>query len=153
MALILYFWLILYFDSYPNESTPLLAQIVKNLPSVQETWVWSLSWEDPLQKGMAAHSTILAWRIPWTEEPGGLQSVGSQRVRDDLVTRQQQRPLSHTIYKTNSKWLKDLNVKPEGMTLLVEHIGSMLSDINRSGTFLDLSLQARETKAKINKRD
>ena len=48
---------------------------------VQETWVWSLDWEDPLEEGMAAHSSILAWRIPWTEEPGGLQSLGSQRVR------------------------------------------------------------------------
>ena len=54
--------------------------MVKNLPTVQETSVWSLGWEDPLEKGMAAHSGILAWRIPWTEEPGGLQSMRSQRV-------------------------------------------------------------------------
>ena len=59
---------------------------VKNLPEVQETWVWSLSWEDPLEKGMATHSRILAWRIPWTEEPGGLQSIGSQRGRHDWVS-------------------------------------------------------------------
>ena len=51
-----------------------------------ETWVWSLGWEDPLEKGMANHSRTLAWRIPWTEEPGRLQSMGSQRVRHDLVT-------------------------------------------------------------------
>ena len=57
-----------------------MAQTVKNLPLVQETGVQSLGWEDPLEKGMAAHSSILAWRIPWTEEPGWLQSVGSQRV-------------------------------------------------------------------------
>ena len=57
-----------------------VAQLVKNLPAVQETWVKSLGWEDPLQKGMAIHSSILAWRIPWMEEPGGLQSMGSQRV-------------------------------------------------------------------------
>ena len=56
--------------------------MVKNLPAVQETWVRSLGQEDPLEKGMAAHSSILAWQIPWTEEPGGLQSMGSQRVRD-----------------------------------------------------------------------
>ena len=55
--------------------------MVKNLPAVQETWVWSLGWENPLEKGMATHSSILAWRIPWTEEPGELQSTGSQRVR------------------------------------------------------------------------
>ena len=53
----------------------------KNLPAVQEIQVQSLGWEDPLEKGMATHSSILAWRIPWTEEPGGLQSMGSQRVR------------------------------------------------------------------------
>ena len=55
-----------------------MAQIVKNLPAMQETWVRSLGWEDALEKGMATHSSILAWRILWTEEPGGLQSVGSQ---------------------------------------------------------------------------
>ena len=55
--------------------------MVKNLLAVQETWVQSLGWDDPLEKGMATHSSILAWRIPWTEEPGGLQSMGSQRVR------------------------------------------------------------------------
>ena len=56
------------------------AQMVKNLPVMQETWVQSLGWEDSLEKGMATHSSILAWRIPWTEEPGGLQSMGSQTV-------------------------------------------------------------------------
>ena len=61
----------------------LVAQTVKNLPAMQETWVWSLDWEDLLKKGMATHSSILAWRIPWTEEPGGLQSMGSPRVRHD----------------------------------------------------------------------
>ena len=57
-----------------------MAQTVKNLPAIQETWVRSLNWEDPLEKGMASHSSILAWRIPWTEEPGGLQSTGSQEL-------------------------------------------------------------------------
>ena len=55
----------------------LVAQLVKNLPAMQETWVPSLRWEDPLEKEMATHSSILAWEIPWTEEPGGLQSIGS----------------------------------------------------------------------------
>ena len=64
----------------------LLAQTVKNLPAVQETWVWSLGGEDPLEKGMATHSSILIWRIPRTEEPGGVQSVGLQRVRHDWTT-------------------------------------------------------------------
>ena len=56
----------------------LMAQMVKNLPTMQETWLRSLSREDPLEKGVATHSSILAWRTPWTEEPGGLHS---QRVR------------------------------------------------------------------------
>jgi len=59
------------------------ALVVKNLSAVQETWVRSLGQEDPLEKGMAAHSNILAWRIPWTEEPGRLQSMVSQRVGHD----------------------------------------------------------------------
>ena len=53
----------------------------KHLPAMQETWVRSLGWEDPLEKGMATHSSTLAWKIPWTEKPGRLQSIGSQRVR------------------------------------------------------------------------
>ena len=60
--------------------TSLVAQIVKTLTAVQEAWVQSLGWEDPLEKEMATSSSILAWRIPWTEEPGGLQPMGSQRV-------------------------------------------------------------------------
>ena len=64
----------------------LVAQMVKNLPAMQETQVQSLAWEDPLEKGMATHSSILAWRMPWTEEPGGLQSMGLQRVRHDWAT-------------------------------------------------------------------
>ena len=61
----------------------LVAQRLKCLPAMQETLVQSLSWEDPLEKEMATHSSILAWRIPWTEEPGGLESTGSQRVGHD----------------------------------------------------------------------
>ena len=61
---------------YPCAS--LVTQLVKNLPAKQETWIWSLGWEDPLEKEMAIHSNILARRIPWTEEPGRLQSMGFQ---------------------------------------------------------------------------
>ena len=57
-----------------------MTQMVKNLPAIQETWVQSLSREDPLEKEMATHSSIFVWRIPWTEEPAGLQIMGSQRV-------------------------------------------------------------------------
>ena len=63
----------------------LIAQTVKNLPAMQETPVRFLGREDPLEEGMATHSSIFAWRIPWTEEPGGLQCMGLQRVRQDLA--------------------------------------------------------------------
>jgi len=68
-----------YKESRASPVTP----VVKNPPTKQKpqkTWVQSLGWEDPLKEGMATHSSLLAWRIPWTEEPGGLQSMGSQRV-------------------------------------------------------------------------
>ena len=64
----------------------LIAQLVKYLPAMQETWVLSLDWEDPLEKEMATHSSTLAWKIPWMEEPGRLQSMGSQRVRHNWAT-------------------------------------------------------------------
>ena len=66
---------------------------------MQETWVRSLGWEDPLEKEMATHSSILAWRIPWTEEPGGLQSMGSQRVGHDWTTS------LHFQLQHNMSWL------------------------------------------------
>ena len=69
----------------------LLAQVVKNLPAMQETCVQSLVWEDPLEKGMAIHSSILAWKTPWTDEPGGLWSTELQRVRHNLVTEQEEK--------------------------------------------------------------
>ena len=69
--------------------------MVKNLPAMQETWVQSLGQEDLLEEGIATHSSILAWRIPWTEEPGGLHSLGSQRVRHNLV--REQASISHYI--------------------------------------------------------
>ena len=63
--------------------TSLVAQMVKHLPAIGETQVRSLGWEDPLEKEMATHFSTLAWKIPWMEEPGKLQSMGSQRVRHD----------------------------------------------------------------------
>ena len=66
-----------------TQGASLVAQTVKCLPVMQETWVLSLGWEDPLEEGTATHSSILAQRIPWTEEPDRLQSMGSQKVRHD----------------------------------------------------------------------
>ena len=70
------------------QQASLVAQTVKNPPARQETWVGSLGWEDHLDEGMTTHSNILAWRIPWTEEPGGPQAMGSQRVGHDWATKQ-----------------------------------------------------------------
>ena len=72
----------------------LVARRVKNLPAMQEAQVWPLVREDSLEKGMATHSTILAWRIPWTEEPGGLQPMGLQRVRHDWATNTHKLPFA-----------------------------------------------------------
>ena len=80
------------FFSYIQILASLVAQRLKRLPARQETRVQSLGWEDPLEKEMATHSSILAWRIPWTEEPGRLQSTGSQRVRHNWAT-----SLTHSI--------------------------------------------------------
>ena len=70
-------------NMHTNERASLAAQMVKNLPTMRETLVQSLGLEDPLEKGKATRPSILVWRIPWTEEPGGLQSTGSHRVRQD----------------------------------------------------------------------
>ena len=81
------FWDIKKFSPYyPSFGASLVAQRIKRLPAMQETQARSLGWEDPLEKETATHSSTLAWRIPWTEEPGGLQSTGSQRVGHDWVT-------------------------------------------------------------------
>ena len=68
---------------FNSQFKTLIAQLVKNPPAMQETPVQSLGWEDPLEEGMAIYSSTLAWKIPWTEEPGGLQSMGLLRVRHD----------------------------------------------------------------------
>ena len=79
---IIYMYVCVYLIYIPDRAS-LVAQSLKHLPPMQLTWVRSLGREDPLEKEMATHSSILAWRIPWTEEPGGLQSMGSQRVGHD----------------------------------------------------------------------
>ena len=75
-----------YLQGSSGNTASLVAQLVKNLPAVWETRVQSLGWEDPLEKEMATHSSTLAWKIPWTEEPGRLQTTGLQRVRHDWAT-------------------------------------------------------------------
>ena len=79
----------------------LVVQMVKHLPAMWETWVQSLGWEDPLEKAMATHSSTLAWKIPWMEETGRLQSMGSQRVGHDWAT-------SLTCHQFT--WIKDFKI-------------------------------------------
>ena len=80
-------WMTQILNFFVDSQASLVAQMVKDPPALRETCVWRLGQEDPLEKGMATHSSILAWRIPWTEEPGGLQSMGSQRVGHDWATK------------------------------------------------------------------
>ena len=77
-----------FFKSIIIVGASLIAQSVKNLPVMQEARIRFLGWDDLLEEEMATHSSILAWKIPWSEEPGELQSMGSKRVRHDLVTKQ-----------------------------------------------------------------
>ena len=86
-----------------------MAQVVKNLPAMQETWIQSLGWEEPLEKGMATHSGILTWRIPWTEEPGGVQSTGLQRVRHDSMTNTFKHISINACYIFTCEWILNLS--------------------------------------------
>ena len=101
-----------------------MAQMVKNPPAMQETWVRSLCWENPLEEGMATHSSILAWRIPWTEEPGGLQSMGSQ---SDMSERRPLhftvfRVLTHTIWYTN-KFVEKVDLRSNVLITIKQERG------------------------------
>ena len=81
-----------------------MIQTVKNMPEMRETRIWSLGQEDPLEKEKATHFSILAWRIPWTGEPGGLQSMGSQRVGGNWATKQERMHwINHSIISMNVK--------------------------------------------------
>ena len=88
------------------QRTSLLSQMVKHLPTVRKTRFQSLGWEDVLEKEMAIHSNILAWKIPWTEEPGRLQSMGSQRVGHDWATSLNQ---TLSVYRDSTAHVQDGN--------------------------------------------
>ena len=98
--------------------TSLVDQTIKHLPAMWEIWVWSLGQEDPLEKGMATHPSILAWRIPWTEEPGGLPSRGLQRVGHDWVTN------THTTEDKSFSSTGRLEFKPKTHHLSSNHLTS-----------------------------
>ena len=89
---------------YLEQETSWVAQTVKNLPAVQEPQVQSLGWEDPLEKGMATHSRILAWRIPWTEEPSRLWSMGSQRDMTEFALMGEQEKIYYDDSYLLSQW-------------------------------------------------
>ena len=102
-----------FFKLFPQLScyrASLVAQRLKSLPAMQETWVRSLGREDPLEKEMATHSSILAWRIPWTEEPGGLQSTGWQRVGTTEGLHLLQNIQSSLCYRVGPWCLSILNI-------------------------------------------
>ena len=86
----------------------LVAQMVKRLPVMRETWVWSLGWEDPLEKETATHSSTLAWKTPWMHEPVRLQSMGSQRVRHNWAT-----SLVHRIFQVDKEGQKHWNYRQQ----------------------------------------
>ena len=106
------------FQSYTRAS--LVAQTVENLPATRETWVQSLDWEDPLEKGMAAHSNILTWRIPWTEEPGGLQSMASQSDMTVWLTHDKTNRWGVAYMDEQKMWFPDLNISGEDAMKMVE---------------------------------
>ena len=95
-----------------------MAQTVKNLPAVQETWVPSLDWEGPLEKGMATHSSILAWRIPWTEEPGGLQPVDH---KESDTTERLTLSVQLTLYRSEYSHLSSQLLQPPSCLLGIWH--------------------------------
>ena len=97
------------FQSYTMAS--LVAQTVENLSATRETRVQSLGWEDPLEKGMAAHSNILTWRIPWTEEPGGLQSMASQSDMTVWLTHDKTNRWGVASMDEQKMWFLDLNIR------------------------------------------
>ena len=94
----------------------LIAQTVRNPSAIHETWVWSLGWEDPLEKGMATHSSTLAWRIPWTEEPQGLQSTAMQRAAHDWATNNFTLTVNLEIYSTHLELRRLLRITTRDST-------------------------------------
>ena len=93
-----------------------MAQMVKNPPAMQETWVQFLGWEDPLEKEMTICSSIIAWRIPWTEDPGRLQSMGSQRVGHDWGTKHACMSSYMAVVPTDMSNLKSMMTSPGNAT-------------------------------------
>ena len=105
----------------------LVAQMVKCLSTVRETWVQALGWEDPLQKEMAIQSSTIAWKIPWTEDPGRLQSMGSQRVGHDWVT---------SLHFTNSK-IRIVIYTVVFLVIVMPHPYETMKDLGKEASLSD----------------
>ena len=116
--------------------------MVKNLPSLWESWLWSLGWDDPLEKGKATHSRILAWRIPWTEEPGGLQSMGSQTAGYDWVTN------TFTFTYLSVHTHKNHNPQQHPQIWELEKAKAFISKLQRSLTELSTSTNSNKQEEK-----
>ena len=111
---------------FETKGTSLVAQTIKNLPAMQETWVQSLSQDDCLEKGTATHSSILAWRIPYTKEPGRLQSMGLQRAGHDLATN----TFTFSLFKSNLAQKEESELMETcrfGIELQIFHIAAVKS--------------------------
>ena len=99
----------------------LVAQMVKHPLAMQETWIWSLGWEDNLEKEMATHSSIPAWRIPWTEEPGGLKSIGSQKLGHDWATNTDTHNIVATSLFSDDFWNSPYHIAVRKVTTDIFH--------------------------------
>ena len=119
-----------------------MTQLVKNLHAVRETWVWSLGWDDPLEKSMVTHSNILARRIPWTEETGKLQSRGLQRVDYDWATK-------HTAHKNGYQELSGRGINWEIETDIYTSVSQSLQSLSRVQLFATPWIAARQASLSI----
>ena len=125
-----------------------MAQPVRSLPAMQETQVWSLGWEDPLEKEMATHSSILAWKIPWTEEPGGLQSKGLQRVKHDWVTGHQQQQAFNIRHSAQAHQYTNAHTQIHTYSSLTWDFGCKLQNQHESDDLL-IYIKYREQKSTL----
>ena len=126
--------------------------MVKNPPAMQETWVWSLGWEDPLEEGMTTYSSVLAWRISWTAEPSWLQSMGSQRIGHDWATKHKQLRVCTGVNwlatQVETPWV--IWTMPVLSSLVVLNVSSLLSLCQRPSETAFLSASALLTSRNYN---
>ena len=131
-------WIYIYIYRKREREASLVAQTVKNLLVMRETWIWSLGWEAPLKKGMATHCSILAWRIPWTEESGRLQPMGSQsqtQIQSDWITLLYSRKLTQHCKSTILQYNTCLKKKKDYVWRQ-----AILNELNEVNHFLHIQI-------------